>query len=136
VKALTELFSHRLFKRGGAAPEENVLTQMSLSTPTTLDAAFALRLERLQYRPKISIVIPAYKTPKSLLNAVLGSLVWQVYQPHEIIIVDDSGPDSALSEKIDDDLTASGYIQIIYSKRNVGISEATKVGVSASQIMS
>lgn len=127
---LRKFFARKKSQVSGQASQcEGCETPMSPAQAKDL----AKRIAHLDYKPTISVVIPAYKTKKHLLSAVLNSVVRQVYAPFEVIIVDDSGAGSTLQRDIPAETLASGKIQVIDNQKNVGISDATNVGVEAAR---
>ncbi len=82
-----------------------------------------------QQQLKLSVVIPAYKTDASLLGALLNSILSQSYSCFEIIIVDDSGPDIVVEERIPDTIRNLPHVHVIKNQSNMGISEATNFGL-------
>lgn len=48
------------------------------------------RMERFEYMPKFSIVIPAYKTPEKYLKEMLDSILAQTYENWEVCVADGS----------------------------------------------
>ncbi|WP_349946287.1 glycosyltransferase [Lacrimispora sp. BS-2] len=59
-------------------------------TKTTDEELEAQKKADFDYRPKMSVVIPAYKTPERYLSAMLDSLLAQTYGNWEVCIADGS----------------------------------------------
>ena len=55
------------------------------------------RRTKLAYSPKISIVVPLYKTPEKYLKRLVESVQEQTYQNWELCLSDGSGADSPLT---------------------------------------
>lgn len=55
-------------------------------------------IDRLAYRPLISIVMPAYDTPAWLLECSIDSVRAQLYPNWELCVADDASPSSHVSE--------------------------------------
>jgi glycosyltransferase involved in cell wall biosynthesis len=51
-----------------------------------------------EYRPKISILIPAYKTPIHLLRECIDSVTHQTYENWEVCVVDDKSGDKDMTD--------------------------------------
>ena len=88
-----------------------------------------LKIEKLKYNPKFSIIIPVYNVKKQLLSECLESILNQSYSNFEICIADDN---SSLEETI---LTLKEYeknpqIKIEYRKENGMISKASNSALS------
>jgi GT2 family glycosyltransferase len=92
---------------------------------------FDRRIKLLSDHPRISVIMPAYKTKKHLIVAALKSIYYQAYTPFEIIVVDDSGPGSKLKSSIPAEVLQSDRFRFIDRGANVGISEATNAGVQS-----
>ena len=76
--------------------------------------------------PKISVIMPVYKTEKELAKSI-ESVIGQTYQNLEIILIDDGSPD--LSGKICDEFaTQDSRIKVIH-KSNEGVSRARNDGL-------
>lgn len=58
-----------------------------------------------QFTPKISIIVPVYKTEK-YLPACIDSILAQTYKNFELILIDDGSPDNCSS--ICDDYVLKG----------------------------
>ncbi|MBQ0030716.1 MAG: glycosyltransferase family 2 protein [Bacteroidales bacterium] len=76
--------------------------------------------------PKISVVIPVYKTEATLPRCV-DSVLKQSFQNFEIVIVDDGSPDRA--GEIADHYAKKYNNIVVVHKRNGGLAEARKSGI-------
>ena len=76
--------------------------------------------------PKVSIIIPVYKTELFLVGSV-NSIIKQTYKNNEIILVDDGSPDHcpAICDQFAKD---NENIQVIH-KKNGGLSSARNAGI-------
>lgn len=88
------------------------------------------RVEALTRPPKLSIVIPLYKTRYHLLRACLASIVDQAYTNIEVILVDDcpEHPTEPFAAAL---IGGDVRFTILRPQSNGGISRATNIGVSA-----
>lgn len=93
-------------------------------------AAQAEEAVRFAYRPKISIVMPAFNTPPGWLVDAVESVRAQTYSNWELCIVDDGSSDRAMLKTLRRYRGRRG-IRIIRSAGNSGISVATDLGVQA-----
>ena len=80
--------------------------------------------------PKISLIVPVYKTEKYLRQCI-DSLINQTFQDIEIILVDDGSPDN--SPAICDEYAAKDQRIKVIHKKNAGVSEARNSGIDAAQ---
>ena len=78
--------------------------------------------------PKVSIIIPIYQAENTLKRCVDSVLV-QVYQNIEIILVDDGSTDK--SGKICDQYASCDDRVVVIHKENGGVSSARNAGISA-----
>lgn len=83
-------------------------------------------IDRLHYRPKISVLIPVYKVRPEYLSECLGSVAAQLYSNWEVCIVDDASHD----QKIDRMINAftrrfPDRVKYVKHKKNLNISAAT-----------
>lgn len=135
----------RLFEKAAPAvrsPAASIETDLNLAAiePLVAGAYFHLnaetreamtaRVRALASRPRLSIVIPLYKTPLFLLRACLSSIVDQVYADFEVILVDD-GPAQPTAPAAEALIGGDKRFRILKPRANGGISRATNVGVKA-----
>ncbi len=78
--------------------------------------------------PKISIIIPIYKTEATLPRCVDSALA-QSYTPIEIVLVDDGTPDNA--DKIADRYASEYANVVVVHQKNAGLAEARRSGIKA-----
>lgn len=77
--------------------------------------------------PKFSVIVPLYRTPVNFLTDMVGSVIDQVYQNWELILLNASPEDATLQDaltKIADD-----RVRVIELEGNNGISDNTNVGI-------
>lgn len=92
------------------------------------------RNKTFPYMPKISIVVPVYKTPETYLIQMIDSVLHQTYQNLELCIADGSGDGDEESKKVQSIIEE--YMRkdkrVIYRKlkNNLGISENTNAAIS------
>ncbi len=104
--------------RGRAAPA-------GTAVETDLDEDAQRRAsDELQYKPLISVLIPAYNTPPEFLDAAIRSVEKQTYPRFEICIHDD-GSAPATRRALAKLLNSNPKIRSSTSGSNGGISEAT-----------
>ncbi|MGX7203931.1 glycosyltransferase family 2 protein [Enterococcus pingfangensis] len=81
-------------------------------------------------RPKISIVVPLYKTPENFLVELIDSFKNQTYANWELCLSDGSGPDSPMEDSLGRLAASDDRIKVIYTKRQMHISENTNVAIT------
>ena len=78
----------------------------------------------------LSVIIPAYNEEKTIL-AVLGSLLKQIPDVHEIIVIDDGSKDETV-RLVEEFIAAQPRVRLIRHPANRGKTEALKTGFSVS----
>lgn len=79
--------------------------------------------------PKFSVIVPLYRTPVDFLNDMVGSVVGQVYQNWELILLNASPEDATLQDALTK--IADNRVRVIELEGNSGISDNTNVGIEA-----
>jgi GT2 family glycosyltransferase len=85
--------------------------------------------QALARKPKISIVTPVYRTPEKFLERCAQSVVGQVYENWEWILVDDASRDARLSAQLDG-YARDSRIQVHRLAANEGIAGATNAALA------
>lgn len=80
---------------------------------------------KFKYSPKISIVIPLYKTPVNYLDELVSSIRRQTYSNWEICFSDGSGENSPLTDILKKYQDRDDRIKTVYTGRQMQISENT-----------
>lgn len=81
-------------------------------------------------RPRFSIIVPIYKTPKKFFLEMLGSVQEQSYGKWELVLVNASPDDAALSDLVQQASDSDKRIKALTLKGNLGIAENTNAGIS------
>ena len=81
--------------------------------------------------PRFSVVVPLYKTPVPFLQAMVQSVVEQIYPSWELILLNASPEDRALGAALD--TLDDERIRIVPLEGNEGIAGNTNVGIDAAQ---
>ncbi|WP_294341466.1 glycosyltransferase family 2 protein [uncultured Clostridium sp.] len=97
--------------------------QNHLATKAELEAQ---RSYKFEYEPKISILIPTYKTPKHLLIETLDSVINQTYSNWELCIVDGHSETPHVNEILDEYSSKYDKIKVKYLDENKGIDGNTQ----------
>lgn len=82
--------------------------------------------------PRISIAIPVYKTPMSLLTRCIESVMDQTYPSWELCLADDGSHDAAIAGLLQQYSERDARVRLITLKQNLGISGATNAALSLS----
>lgn len=85
---------------------------------------------QLQYRPLFSIVIPVYNTVTEQLREAIDSVLAQIYENYELILVDDCSSWENVRPVLQSYET-NAHVHVIYRTRNGHISAATNDGIAA-----
>lgn len=80
--------------------------------------------------PKVSIIVPVYKTER-YLNRCIDSILAQTFTDFEIILVDDGSPDK--SGEICEEYAKKDKRIIVIHKKNGGLSDARNFGLDVAQ---
>lgn len=77
------------------------------------------------YRPKISIVVPLYRTPEKFLEDMIQSVRKQTYTNWELCLSDGSGADSPIRERLESYTAQDSRIRVVSHSDSLQISENT-----------
>lgn len=93
----------------------------------TADALRQMREDtgNLAARPRISILVPVYKTPAGLLARCIESVREQVYPNWELCLVDDGSSDAAVTDCLQKAAQSDSRIRVTALQQNRGIAAAT-----------
>lgn len=83
------------------------------------------RKEEFVFMPKISILVPLYKTPEDYLKKMIDSVRNQSYENWELCLSDGSGADSCIRESIKKYLKEDKRIRFAYRGQALQIAENT-----------
>ncbi|MBU3841014.1 MAG: glycosyltransferase family 2 protein [Candidatus Ruminococcus intestinipullorum] len=83
------------------------------------------RKQKFTYEPKISIVVPLYRTPEKYLNEMIASIKNQTYANWELCLSDGSGKDSTLTALLKRYEKEDSRIRVVYNDSQLQISENT-----------
>jgi len=84
-----------------------------------------LLLNRLQYLPKISIIMPVYNTPDIYLRKAIQSVIDQQYPHWELCIADDASCETNVWDTLQEFAQADARIKVIQREQNCHICEAS-----------
>jgi GT2 family glycosyltransferase len=112
-----------------AAPSADALEyqrwfEQHRATPKKLEA---MRTESRKFanQPLISVITPVFNTPVRWLEQAVASVIEQVYENWELILVDDASTDPAVAKYLAALEQRDSRVRIFRLERNVGISAAS-----------
>lgn len=85
--------------------------------------------KKLTYNPLISVVVPTYNTNPRFLRECIDSVIGQVYENWELILIDDCSPNQEVRDIIDQYAIDEDRIVYKFLKKNQGIAGATNEAV-------
>ena len=89
------------------------------------------RRTKFEYQPKISIVVPLYKTPEKYLRQLVDTVKAQTYPNWELCLSDGSGADSPIRKLLESLVASDERIKVIFHEKALQISENTNAGIEA-----
>ena len=126
-EGLRSLFDKALRRHPRRSTPDDQYQAWLSSNELTDQAIFEIQSEasKFSYKPKISIVMPAYNTGASWLKSAIDSVVRQAYPNWELCVVDDGSTRTETKEILQHYSTKDTRIKIRYLKSNRGISGAS-----------
>lgn len=99
-----------------------------LNKPTKEELEKQKKVE-FEFEPKISIIVPTYKTPINFLREMIDSVVDQTYSNWELCIADGSEGDAAVEAELEKYAKQDDRIKYILLEKNEGISGNTNAAL-------
>ena len=87
------------------------------------------RIEQLEFRPRISVLVPVYDPPIELLRRTLDSVLGQLYENWELCIADDASKDPAVRELLAEYEQRHTRIKVTFRAENGHISAASNTAL-------
>lgn len=84
-----------------------------------------------ELNPKISIVVPLYKTPKNYLAEMIESVKAQTYSNWELCLSDGSGENSPIEDVLKKYQAEDERIKVVFNNQQLRISENTNAAIEA-----
>jgi len=110
----------------------NIWTQLNEPTPEGLQD-LAAESKTFTYRPKVSVVVPVYRTPPKLVREAIESVRAQVYDNWEMCLVDDASKRPELSAILKEYAGQDTRIRLTDLAKNRGIAGATNAALALAQ---
>ncbi len=83
------------------------------------------------YEPKISILVPLYRTPEKFLREMIASVEAQTYTNWELVLSDGSGADSPLTAFLNEYERRNDKIVVLHNNTQLRIAENTNAAMEA-----
>jgi O-antigen biosynthesis protein len=80
-----------------------------------------------KYKPKISILMPVYNCPEIYLRKAINSVLDQIYDNFELVIVNDGSPHKICDYILQEYAARDSRIKYVNSKKNMGIVGASNL---------
>lgn len=87
------------------------------------------RRTKFAWEPKISLVVPLYKTRPEYLEQLIDSVKAQTYANWELCLSDGSGADSPIKELLEKYTEQDGRIRVVYHEKPLRIAENTNAAI-------
>jgi GT2 family glycosyltransferase len=94
---------------------------------------FGEEAREFEYQPCVSIVTPVFNTPRQWLEECVQSVLDQVYQKWELILIDDNSDDAELLKFLPELAARDERIVLAKSEKRGGISGASNRGLKLAQ---
>ena len=106
------------------SPEYALWLKENLPQPSELDWMPEI-VDSLGYKPRISIIVPVYNTPESLLREMIQSVLDQIYPYWELCLADDASPQPHVRQILQEYAAIDKRIKIVFREENGHISAAS-----------
>jgi GT2 family glycosyltransferase len=118
---------------GGESPNTHAEYQEWLAKHETTAADLTVaagELTRLTYQPTISLVVPVYNTPASLLQAMVDSVRAQVYGNWELCLADDASTADHVKPFLTRLMAEEPRVKVVLLRENRGIAGASNAALA------
>lgn len=116
-----------LFNNAGMDPYYDEWFRLHRVSPHTLKQQ---RQVRFKTNPKFSVIVPLYKTPVDLFDAMIASVEAQSYANWECVLVNSTPEVADLKERVAAAAARDSRIKVVELPENLGISLNTNAGVA------
>ncbi len=115
---------------GKVTKRDSISYRAWLKEQTPSKSALAAQSKRkFPYMPKISIVVPLYRTPEKYLAEMIASVKEQTYGNWELCLSDGSGENSPLREILKKYEREDKRIRVVYNEKQLHISDNTNAAL-------
>jgi glycosyltransferase involved in cell wall biosynthesis len=91
--------------------------------------AIKRHIDRLRYRPLISLIMPTYNSPEKWLRLAIDSVRKQIYQNWELCIADDASSEPHVGQILEEYHAKDSRIKVAFRKNNGHISAASNTAI-------
>ena len=129
---------YRLWRTGGLLATKNALIDMRSNSSLTnawreyqrtffeeIKPQILSRIEVMTSTPQISIIVPTYNTPETMLREMLDSVVNQLYPQWELCIADDGSTAAYVQRVLQEYADKDRRIKLYFGSENRGVSHAS-----------
>ena len=88
-------------------------------------------ISSLQRRPRLSVVMPVFNTPRRQLEDAINSVIAQLYEDWELCIADDGSTQRQVRAVLNTYAARDSRIHVRYRRRNGGISACTNTALES-----
>jgi O-antigen biosynthesis protein len=121
LKQKRDRVHRRFFHRSTVSAEYDLLLTQNSPQPAELDWIPEI-IENFGYKPKISVIVPIYNPPATLLKEMIESVIDQIYPYWELCLADDASPDPSVKEILNQYSEQDSRIKVIFRGENGHIS--------------
>ena len=97
---------------------------------TPAELAAMARSDQLAWRPTVSLLVPCWRTPPELLDALVDSVRAQAYRHWQLCLVDDASGDDGLTAHLDRLAATDERIVVEHLDEPAGIAGATNAALA------
>ncbi|MDO4338127.1 MAG: glycosyltransferase family 2 protein [Eubacteriales bacterium] len=126
AKALFVKSVRKLSEAANRPVEYSKWIEQHLPGPSELEKQ---RKTKFACEPKISLVVPLYKTRPEYLEQLIDSVKAQTYANWELCLSDGSGADSPIKELLEKYAEQDGRIKVVYHEEPLRIAENTNAAI-------
>ena len=124
----TKKFVIRIFEKLTFADRENYEKWLKIHLPSK-SILKAQRARQFEYRPKISIVVPLYKTPENYFKEMVASVTAQSYENWELLLSDGSGEDTPIPSYLTQTMKDDPRIVYFDNRKQCSIVENSNIAL-------
>ena len=128
LEPLYKVYSKTFLEKPNRIDYEEWMENVEKPSLPSFDNVF-FTIQRMKYRPLISIVLPVYNIPEKYLRACIDSVLAQLYPDWELCIADDKSPDPEVCKILDEYQKKDTRIRVAYRSNNGNISAASNTAL-------